>query len=194
MGKFNSTELISIAIAIFSILSIVYDIFIVVKNNKNENSEKMKLPYGDILISSLTTIVAISFVFFIAPVHVSGDSMEPTYSDGQWLLEIKPNQEYKTGDVIVFYAPKKDKKLIKRVIAHGGDTVEVKNKKLYINGELFENDYTPIQFESDVPAITVPNGEYFVLGDNRTISLDSRYEVIGTIKPEYIEGKIISFK
>lgn len=194
MSKFNYTEIISIVIAIFSILSIAYDIFIVAKNNKNKDSQKMQLPYGDILISSLTTIVAISFVFFIAPVHISGDSMEPTYSDGQWLLQIKTNQEYTTGDVIVFYAPKKDKKLIKRVIAQGGDTVEVKNKQLYINGELFENDYTPIPFENDVPATTVPHGEYFVLGDNRIISLDSRYETIGTIKPEYIEGKIISFK
>lgn len=192
MRNLSFTEIISLLLALFSVGSIFYDIHYVKKNNKNPNNEKIKLSKIDLFISILLAVVAICFVFVFSPVHVSGESMAPTYNDNDWLFQNKLTREYEKGDVIVFYSPEKNKKLIKRIIGTGGDTIEVKNLTLYVNGEIYTENYDTIDFNDDFPAITVPKGEYFVLGDNRPISLDSRYDVIGTISKEYIEGKIIN--
>lgn len=194
MRNFTLSEIVSIGVAMFALISSLYDIYNVNKNNKNKDNEPMKYDYIDIIASLTISLIALSCVFVFSPVHVSGESMEPTYKDGQWLLENKLSKNYEVGDVIVFYAPEKDKKLIKRIVAKGGDTVEVKNLKLYVNGEEVSEDYSTIPFEVDFPATTVPEGEFFVIGDNRPISLDSRYDSIGFVNPKYIEGEIIEFK
>ena len=119
--------------------------------------------------------------------------MEPNYKDNQFVLLNILNRDYKPGDVIVFYCPNRGKNLIKRVIATDGDTVEVKDLMLYVNGTLCKENYNTIEFQNDFQKVTVPKGKIFVMGDNRPISLDSRYTEVGFINPSNIEGKVILF-
>ena len=74
-----------------------------------------------------------------------------------------------------------------------GDTVEVKDLMLYVNGTLCKENYNTIEFQNDFQKVTVPKGKIFVMGDNRPISLDSRYTEVGFINPSNIEGKVILF-
>ena len=191
MRNLSFSEVLCLGISIFLIGGVAFDIYKVNKNNKDDSKEKMTHSYLDIIISLLISVVAICFVFFIGPVHVSGSSMEPNFHDKQWLIQNKSTKNYSVGDVIVFYYPEEEKYLIKRIIAEGGDTVEVKNLQLFFNGEKIDETYNTIPFDFDFTPIIVPEGEYFVLGDNRPVSLDSRYDILGTIKPELITGKII---
>lgn len=184
-------EILSLCIVAFVLITSIKDIYQVIKNNKDDSREKIAFPYVETIFNWIIAIIAISFVFFITPIHVSGESMEPSFHNNQWLLQNKIVKDYSVGDVVVFYAPKEDKYLIKRIVAVGGDKVEVKNSQLYVNDEKVDEQYNTIPFDYDFIAPRVPEGEYFVLGDNRPSSLDSRFESVGTIDPKYITGKII---
>jgi signal peptidase I len=136
------------------------------------------------------------FVFNIST--VIGQSMQPTLYEGEKLVINKISLLFGNpgrGDVIVLHDPSTgpDRKeyLVKRVIGIPGDTVEVRDHKLYVNGESAEEAYidTEIQ-DSDFSGLTVPEGTYFVMGDNRHAgaSKDSRY--FGTIAQKSIVGKV----
>ena len=125
MKNLRLNEVVALVIGVWSIIRVVFDIYKVNKNNKDNSKPKMAHSYLDMIISLLLSVVAIGFVFFIAPVYVSGDSMEPNFHDKQWVIQNKNSKDYSVGDVIVFYAPKKDKYLIKRIVADKGDIVEV---------------------------------------------------------------------
>lgn len=99
------------------------------------------------------------------------------------------------NDVIVFLPNGNEKShyYIKRVIGGAGDTLQIKNGEVYVNGELFAEDVDVAQMEDAGLAaeeVTLGEDEYFVLGDNRNNSEDSRYANIGNIKKEYIIGKV----
>lgn len=136
------------------------------------------------------------FVFNIST--VIGQSMQPTLYEGEKLVINKISLLFGNpgrGDVIVLHDPSTgpDRKeyLVKRVIGIPGDTVEVRDHKLYVNGEPAVEAYidTEIQ-DSDFSGLTVPEGTYFVMGDNRHAgaSKDSRY--FGTIAQKSIVGKV----
>ena len=134
--------------------------------------------------------------FVFTPVVVKGDSMDPTLIDGERVIALK-NTEIKRFDIVTFPAPDDPgKNYIKRVIGLPGDTIEYKNDELYINGKEYEEPY----LDDDQPltsdftlndlfgAEKVPEGELFVLGDNRRISKDSR--IIGMIKEKNIMADV----
>jgi len=141
----------------------------------------------------LLSIIVLQFFRFNT---VVGHSMDSTLYDGQRLIlnlqaYSKKEPEYK--DIIVV---KRDdlsvKYLIKRVIGVPGDTIEIKDNQLYINGTLTNEDYINEPMETEDLYIEVPAGKVFIMGDNRNHSLDSRnINVIGLIDCDEILGKAV---
>ncbi|WP_462409252.1 signal peptidase I [Neobacillus sp. Marseille-QA0830] len=148
-------------------------------------------------------LAAVIRYFLFAPIVVDGLSMMPTLKDQDRMIVNKLS--YKMGepnrfDIIVFHAPE-NKDYIKRVIGLPGDTIEYKNDTLYVNGKAYKEPYLdeykkqvqgspltdPFTLEEIIGRKTVPEGELFVMGDNRRFSKDSRH--IGTISMDKVIGK-----
>lgn len=145
------------------------------------------------IIEYVLIIVAVLLfrAFFYSPIRVTGTSMVPTLKDGDIMILNKIGYKINGLDrfdiVVIDY---NNEKLIKRVIGLPGDYVEYEEDKLYINGELIEEDYTRKE-TSDFILETlgynkIPENKYLVLGDNRGISKDSR--IIGLIDSKDIKG------
>ena len=140
------------------------------------------LPYVLIIIA-----VILIRTFIITPVRVDGASMDQTLEDGQILLLYKlANVDY--GDIVVLHEEKEGEIIIKRIIGMPKDTVSIKDNTVYVNDEELEEDYAYGE-TSDYEEITLGDDEYFILGDNRPISKDSRY--FGPVKEDEIIGKVI---
>lgn len=130
------------------------------------------------------------YVFLVQPHRVKGESMLPNFKDGELLLVEKVSYRiYKPsrGDVVVFKAPgSANVDFIKRVIGLPGETVKVENGSVYINEKKLEEPYEKQESRGNLE-LTLGNDNYFVLGDNRGGSTDSR--VFGPIAKNTIEGK-----
>lgn len=125
--------------------------------------------------------------FIITPVRVDGDSMKNTLKNGDILLLYKLSS-INRFDIIVLDEEKDNEKIIKRVIGMPGETVAIKKDKIYINDKVIDDEYAYGE-TSDYNKVTLRDNEYFILGDNRLISKDSRY--FGPIKENEIKGKIV---
>jgi signal peptidase I len=149
----------------------------------------------------LIIVVFILFgVFAVQPVVVEGTSMLPQLNDGERLL-VNKLVYYKIqsvrwghlerGDIVVFWFPKEpDKSYVKRIIGLPGELVEVRNGKVFIDGNELKEDYLDIEHNQSLPtfpAKRVEDHHYFVMGDNRDNSSDSRYW--GLVPEKYIYGK-----
>ncbi len=125
--------------------------------------------------------------FIMTPVQVEGDSMEPTLNEGDVLILNKVS--YKIHGIKRFSIVVVDNNgtnLIKRVIGLPGETVKVEDNKLYINGEYVEQDFLEEEQYTEDLELTLEDNYYYVMGDNRTVSLDSRS--IGPIHKSKIKG------
>ncbi len=161
------------------------------KKEKKEKDSSLK----DILRGLVIGLVAILLIaIFIKPIIVQGSSMEPTINDKDYLLISR--QAYKIGepergDVVVFphHQGTEDALYIKRVIAIPGDHLKIKNGKVYINNKLQDEEYLAdgTQTSGNID-FTIPEGEIFVMGDNRGNSSDSRS--FGTVSIEDVTGKV----
>ena len=151
-------------------------------------------------VFGLAIVLAFVITLFIKPTLVSGDSMLPTLHENDYLIINKIGYkigEPKNGDVIVFKSDleKNDgttKDLVKRIIGVAGDKVVIKDGKVYLNDKLLDGTYLSEGMDTtgDVD-IVVPEGKLFVLGDNREVSLDSRYEQVGLVDVNDVEGKVL---
>lgn len=147
---------------------------------------------------AITLVIAFTFVYFVGlRTSVIGQSMADTLSNGDQILVnrfIYKVTDPKPNDLIVFLPNGNEKShyYVKRVIAVPGDTVQIKSGAVYVNGELFEEEVDVSAMEEAGLAadeIKLEEDEYFVLGDNRNNSEDSRYANIGNVKKEYMIGK-----
>ncbi len=143
---------------------------------------KEVIPYIVIVV-----VVVLIRTFIITPVRVDGDSMKNTLKNGDILLLYKLSS-INRFDIIVLDEEKDNEKIIKRVIGMPGETVAIKNGKIYINDKVIDDEYAYGE-TSDYNKVTLKDDEYFILGDNRLISKDSRY--FGPIKDNEIKGKIV---
>ena len=157
----------------------------------------MKEFIKDIIIA-ITIVIIITLV--IKPTIVKESSMEPTLYENNYLfvnkLAYKTKDHPDYGDIIVFKSElEKDdgsgkKMLIKRVIAVENDVISIKDGQVYRNGEALDEPYTLEGYTTgDISDLKVPENQVFVMGDNRSISLDSRSEDVGTISEDSIMGK-----
>jgi signal peptidase I len=141
------------------------------------------------------TAVVIAFVIkwlVVQPFYIPSGSMEPTLVPGDRVLVSKFIYKFvnpKPGDIVVFIAPNGDgRDFIKRIVATEGDTVEVKEGRLFVNGRLSVGDYKTMPGDySNFPATKIPTGRVFVMGDNRPNSMDAR--VFGPVEKSSILGR-----
>lgn len=155
----------------------------------------------DKVIKWIVDLVVVAFIALFFTIYmceetdIVGDSMSPALNDGQVVLINK--MAYKLGepdrfDVIVYKSHTNDEQyVVKRIIGLPGETVKIEDSKIYINGELIEDEYFAGKYESGHAdsEIKIAGDEYFVLGDNRNLSEDSRFNYIGNIKEDDIVGK-----
>ncbi|MCR1898129.1 signal peptidase I [Irregularibacter muris] len=159
------------------------------KSEKNEWIEWLRT----IIIAGIIAMIIKSFLF--EPFEVRGSSMYPTLANKDRLVINKIEyliHEPDYGDIIVFkYPADLSLSFIKRIVAKDGDTVEIKNNVVYINDKEVVEPYIPSNKIENFPKTKVPNNSYFVLGDNRNNSRDSRYRDVGFLTKENIIGKAI---
>jgi len=147
----------------------------------------------DLVIS--LAISCFIIIFLYQPVKVEGTSMMPSLEDQERIFvnklvyRLEPIQR---GDIVVFRYPRDpSKSFIKRVVGLAGDHVQIEAGRVYVNGKRLEEDYVPQVYEDlrSYPEIVVPPDCYFVLGDHRSLSNDSRD--FGPVNQSYIYGKAV---
>lgn len=147
-------------------------------------------------ISYIIIIVVIVLIrtFIATPVIVDGNSMKPNLIDNQVLILYKLNKNYHRFDIVVIDHKVRGNKehLVKRVIGLPGEYVEYKDSKLYINKKEVKEDFIDVETDdfslAKLGYLEIPEGYYFVVGDNRGDSSDSR--ILGLIPENEIKGKI----
>lgn len=136
------------------------------------------------------TIFFIFYIFLVQPHRVKGESMAPNFEDGELILTEKVSYRFSPpdrGDVIVFRAPGLDNiDFIKRIIGLPGDHIVINGGSIYVNDKLLQETYETQSTQAEVDTV-IPDGHYFVLGDNRSASSDSRS--FGNIERGSIEGR-----
>ena len=151
--------------------------------SKKDIFMKEYLPYIIVII-----IVLLIKAFIVTPIRVNGPSMLDTLEDKDIMILDEVSFKFKglkRFDIVVVNY--KNEKIIKRVVGLPGETVEYKDNKLYINGEEVEEDFSH-EVTANVDAIKIPKKHYYVMGDNRVNSTDSR--IIGLISINDIKGTV----
>ena len=158
-------------------------------------NEKVKETLKTILTYVLIVFTVIIIrIFFIDPVRVDGRSMDTTLQNGEIMLLNKivyRKKDIKRFDIVVINQD--NKLIIKRVIGLPGETIEYKNNELLIDGRKIDDPYPSTSTDDfsieDIGHVKIPGDTYFVMGDNRSNSLDSRYPSVGVINKSKILGR-----
>ena len=159
--------------------------------------ERYRRSYGLTLRSTVYTLITVAAVavlvatLFLPVLQIYGSSMAPTLSDGEVVLSVKTGK-LERGDVVAFYY--NNKILVKRVIAGPGEWVDLDEEgNVYVNGQLLDEPYLEEKalgsYNIELP-YQVPDGRWFVMGDHRSVSVDSRDRAIGCVSEEQIVGRL----
>ncbi len=177
---------------------IAYKSLTVEQLEKELKRETYRSRYFKILTSTIYALIIVAAVAalvatFVMPVlQISGSSMQPTFTEGEIVLSVKTNN-LKQGDIIAFYHG--NKILVKRVIAGPGSFVNITiDGDVYVDGVLLDEPYIQEKMLGDTNITypyQVPDGEWFVLGDQREVSIDSRNTEIGCVSQDDLVGKIV---
>lgn len=181
----------------------------IVRHRRSDKRRKKKKENRRELIGTILYIVIIcAFVFVVLRyvgqrTVVRGHSMDPTLNDGENLIMDKFTYHFadpERYDIVIFPGPEEDGEqpyYIKRVIALPGETIQIKNGKVYIDDvELTSDVYGSVDYIDDdyrgiaIDAIQMGSDEYFCMGDNRLESYDSRYEAVGPVRKSEMIGKV----
>lgn len=197
---------ISILIKILGIVGIIITFIFIAINftswaeNINNKIKEYFLLWLEIAYTLLIIgAIALSIRFFVfQPFLVDGNSMEPNFSDGQYLIvnELSYNigVKPKRGDIIVFKYPNNpSENFIKRIIALPGEKVKIQNHNIFIDEKILEEKYIPYKNQTDAgenQEWVLENNEYFVVGDNRLPGQSSDSRLWGPLDKKYIIGKV----
>ncbi len=165
------------------------------KNKRQVNKGKLNVFEVFEAVIAALVVITIAFTFFFRVFNVDGPSMKPTLQHNDKVIVSTVGYEPQRGDIVVIAETDKlDEPIVKRIVAVGGDTVDINftSGVVTVNGteEDYTDELTAQQFDIAFP-ITVPEGTVFVLGDNRAKSLDSRSTRIGCVDERYIVGKVL---
>lgn len=167
-----------------------------------EETQETHVPYKE-YIEWIETIVfaffavLLIFTFVVRQVNVDGESMLPTLENGEKLIVHHIGYTPERGDIVIVDSLNLGKPIVKRVIAVGGDTIDInfETGEVKLNGTVLDEPYikdpTKLDEGGQTYPVTVPSGYYFVMGDNRMDSLDSRSERVGLVSTDEIAGKVI---
>jgi signal peptidase I len=168
-----------------------------IRKTRSKGSFVIEALINAVIVFAIAIFLSLTFRY----TTVSGDSMNPTFKDGDKLIITGLFYQPNRGDVVVFDGNITDgydnKPVIKRIIALEGDTVKIENRIIYVM-ERGNDDFVIVDYvdgmdipEQDMKSMVVPEGEMFVMGDNVNNSKDSRDASVGTIKVDFIIGKVI---
>jgi signal peptidase I len=143
----------------------------------------------------ILVFIVIFRIFVLEPHNVSGSSMDDTFKNGDYVIVDKISYRFinpEKGDVVVFDPPAEannSSRFIKRIISVEGETIEVKDSKTYVNDKEIVEDFVIHKSNKVSPSILLKDNQYFVMGDNRFASFDSRYW--GPITKDHIQGRVL---
>jgi len=167
-----------------------------------KRSKRWLVEWGIVIVVAVVLAVVVR-AFFLQTFYVPSTSMYPTLKPGDRIVVEKITKSIQPGDIVVFSRPPAEAgkcggapvpDLVKRVIGLPGDTVEAKNNQIYLNGKVLPQPWLPAATANSDPTtgdfgpVKVPPGDYWVMGDNRTRSCDSR--TWGPIKTTSVVGKV----
>ena len=154
------------------------------------------------VLCSAVLAIALMFTFAVRFAGVNGTSMAPTLKNSDWLAITAALPSPKHGDIVII-SPRTNayhEPLVKRIVALEGDTIDIRDGRVWVNGAMTDEPYLPPDVRTEpapwgeqsveLPAL-VPAGDVFVMGDNRGHSADSRFSVVGFIREDDILGRVL---
>ena len=166
------------------------------KNKENGTPYEEFLEWVETIIFAFFAVILI-FTFLLRQANVDGESMVPTLQNGEKLIVHHLFYTPEKGDIVIVDSSNLGKPIVKRVIAEGGDTIDINfdTGAVTVNGEVLDepyiNDLTKRDEDGQVYPLTIPDGYYFVMGDNRMNSFDSRSAAVGLVPEDEIMGKVV---